>query len=596
MTARLLLPVVFLAALAAILLQWRGAVGFDPLDGRWWVWLWQTATHTRGLPDDLLWPVYWTGAAGFAALALVLHLSARAGARTLAGGRQRDDLHGSARWALWKDVKRAGLAGRRGVVVGGWKQWLGTRTLWHDGPEHVLAFARTRSGKGVGLVVPTLLTWEHSVLVLDIKGENHALTAGWRAQQGHRILRFEPTATAGSIRFNPLAEVRLGSGYDIADCQNIAAMVVDPEGKGLKDYWMQEGWSWLSVVLLHVLYRTRREAERTANLSDVNGFMSACASGGPDEDDFAALLEDMLAYDHGVDHVDREVRRGANRMKIKAPQERSGVHSSASVQLALYADPIVARNIADSDFRLDDLMNGPTPAALYIIVQPSDIDRLRPLIRVILNVFLRRLTGTLAFEDGRAVAGYRHRLLLMLDEFTSIGKLEIFERALAFMAGYGLKAFIIVQDMAQLQQAYGREESIMSNCHVRIAYAPNRVETAKVLSDMTGKQTVVQMKRARSARPGEIGSVSDSLAETSRPLLTADECMRLKGMERRPNGRVIPGDMLIFAAGTPPILGRQRLYFRDKDLLRRARVPAPQPVPAPSHDNLSFPPRTEETS
>lgn len=600
MTARLLLPVVFVGVPGAILAQWRGAVGFDALDARWWLWLWRTLVGTGGLPADLLWPVYWTGAAGLAALALVLHLSTRAGARTLSGGRDRDDLHGSARWAAWRDVRRAGLTAREGVVVGGWRRRGGARVLRHDGPEHVLAFAPTRSGKGVGLVVPTLLTWEHSVLVLDIKGENHALTAGWRAGLGHRVLRFEPTAETGSIRFNPLAEVRLDSGLDIADCQNIAAMVVDPEGKGLRDYWMQEGWSWLSVVLLHVLHRIRREEGRIASLGDVNGFMSARSAGGPDEDAFDALLDAMIAHDHGVPHVDREVRRGANRMRIKAPQERSGVHSSASVQLALYADPIVARNIAESDFALDDLVNGPTPAALYIIVQPSDLDRLRPLIRVLLNVFLRRLTARMTFAGGRAVAGYRHRLLLMLDEFTAIGKLEIFERALAFMAGYGLKAFIIVQDMAQLRQAYGREESILSNCHVRIAHAPNRVETAKVLSEMTGKTTIVQLKRARSARPGEIGGVSHSLAETARPLLTPDECMRLRGLRTRPGGRVVPGDMLILVAGAPPILGRQVPYFRDRELSRRARVPAPgsagrrPAAPRPAHDD--HPRQPEETT
>ncbi|WP_413207370.1 type IV secretory system conjugative DNA transfer family protein [Rhodospirillum sp. A1_3_36] len=137
---------------------------------------------------------------------------------------------------------------------------------------------------GLGLILPTLLSWTHSALVLDIKGENHALTAGWRASRGQRILRFEPTAETGSIRFNSLAEVRTGTGRDIADCQNIASMIVDPEGKGLKDYWMQEGWSWLSVMILHVLYRIRKEDKRVANLCDVQAFASAAANDdGSDE-------------------------------------------------------------------------------------------------------------------------------------------------------------------------------------------------------------------------------------------------------------------------------------------------------------------------
>ena len=152
------------------------------------------------------------------------------------------------------------------------------------------------------------------------------------------------------MRFNPLEEVRLGAPHEVADCQNIAAMIIDPDGTGLKDFWMQAGWEWLCVVILHVLYRTRRDDARTASLADVHGFMSAVVGGPEDgaapEDGFTALLDDMMAFEHGSPAADREVRRGAGKMRIKAQAERSGVHSSAAVQLALYADPIVARAIA----------------------------------------------------------------------------------------------------------------------------------------------------------------------------------------------------------------------------------------------------------
>ncbi|MCF8482173.1 MAG: type IV secretory system conjugative DNA transfer family protein [Rhodospirillum sp.] len=588
---RLLLPVVFLSGLALILAQWHWENGFLPLDPRWWTWLAKTIRITGTLPDGMLYPVWWTGAGSIVAMLIVLFIASRASSSTVTGGRNQDELHGSAKWAKRSDVAKADLFTKRGVVVGGWPGLFRTKTLRHDGPEHVMAFAPTRSGKGVGLILPTLLSWTHSAMILDIKGENYALTAGWRADQGQRILRFEPTAETGSVRFNPLAEVRTGTGRDIADCQNIASMIVDPEGKGLKDYWMQEGWSWLSVMILHVLYRVQKEEKRVANLSDVQAFASAAANDDGSEDgeadaSFINLLQDMMDYDHGVDHVNHEVRRGASRMKIKAGQERSGVHSSGTVQLGLYGDPIVARNVETSDFRLDDLMKGEAPASLYLVIQPSDIDRLRPLVRVVLNLFLRRLTEGMQFEGGRSVANYKHRMLLMLDEFTSIGKLEIFEQSLAFMAGYGLKAFIIVQDLTQLQKAYGRENSIMANCHVRLAYAPNTIETARTLSDMTGKTTVVQRKRSRSGRLGELGSVSDSLNETSRPLLTPDECMRLKALRKDRQGETLPGDMLIFVAGSAPILGRQALYFQSRALLKRARM-APPSAPTPDIEETS---------
>ena len=568
---------------AFVLWRWHVAIGFQWQDARWWQWLLQVLRQTGGLPAELLYPTYYAGGGIILGSFLVLAVASRASAATLHGGRGSKALHGSAAWAKLRDIRRAGLFSPRGVVVGGWKTWRKIRTLRHDGPEHVMAFMPTRSGKGVGLVIPTLLTWPESVLVLDIKGENYALTTGYRASIGQRILRFEPTATEGSVRYNPLQEVRADTRHVIEDCQNIASMIIDPDGKGLKDFWMQSGWEWLSVVILHVLFRVRRESGRCANLHDVNRFMSAVAIDAAErtsEDNFEQYLEDMIVFRHGANWIDDEVQRGASKMRIKAHPERSGVHSSASVQLALYADPIVSKNIEISDFRLDELMNGEHPASLYIVIPPSDIDRLRPLTRILMNQFLRRLTSEMEFGEGRSLRGYKHRLLLMLDEFTSIGKLEIFERALAFMAGYGLKAFIIIQDLRQIRKEYGREESITANCHIRIAAAPNEVETAETLSKMAGTTTVVQRKRSRSGAAGAaIGSVSESLQETTRPLLTVDECMKLRGLEKDRKGNAKrAGDMLIFPAGSPPILGRQTLYFQDKELLRRARMPAPGPA------------------
>ncbi|WP_245644183.1 type IV secretory system conjugative DNA transfer family protein, partial [Magnetospirillum moscoviense] len=260
----------------------------------------------------------------------------------------------------------------------------------------------------------------------------------------------------GSIRFNPLAEVRIGTGHEVADAQNIAAMIIDPDGKGLADFWAKSGFAWLTAAILYTLYTVRRDQGRIAGLPDVDAVLTAPGE-GLDE-----LLSSMVAFADGTEAANRLVNSAAQEMQDRAAQERSGVQSSSKVDLSLYRDPIIARNIATSDFRLDDLMNGDKPASLYLIVPPSDIDRLRPLLRVILNLFMRRLMQNVG-ADGKATN--RHRLLLMLDEFTSVGKLEIFERALAFMAGYGIKAFLIVQDLVQLQGTYGRENSIVGNCH-----------------------------------------------------------------------------------------------------------------------------------
>ncbi len=563
-------------------LLWQRVWGFYPLQANSWAWVWNYTRAYGHLPWFLERSMFGVGGGIIVLILVIQAVASRIGVHTVVGGRGKDELHGSARWARKAEAKAARLFGRTGVVVGGWRRsFRRARMLRHDGPEHVLVFAPTGSGKGVSLILPTLLTWMESVFILDIKKENFSLSSGWRASLGHRILMFEPTAETGSIRFNPLAEVRIGSGREIADCQNIAAMIIDSDGKGLQDYWRKEGWTWLSVLLLHILYRVQRDDGRVANFEDVNTFVSGIVAAGTGEDNFAALLDDMIAFEHGSEHVDKEIRRGANRMLIKAPQERSGVHSSAITELALYADPIVARNTAVSDFQLADLVQGDRPAAFYFVIPPSDMDRLRPLIRIILNVMLRRFTEEMEFKDGRSVSTFDHRLLLMLDEFTSVGKLEIVERALAFMRGYGLKAYIVIQGISQLHQAYGREESIMPNCGVRLAFTPNTIETAKVLSEMTGKATIVQQSRSRSRKVGEIGSVTDSIQGTGRPLLTPDECMRLpliREVTRWGRKKMIPGETLTFVGGVPPIRGRQALYFQDKELRRRAAMPAPAMV------------------
>ncbi len=556
----------------ATVFAWEAVWGFHALQADTWTWVVDYVKAYRQLPAFLVWtPFAALGAWGLLIL-IVQKIASRVGSRTLHGHRDDKSLHGTARWATKADLKAADLLRPTGAVVGGWPSLFGTKTLRHDGPEHVLTFAPTRSGKGVGLVLPTLLSWPASALVLDIKGENWRLTSGWRASIGQRILKFDPTAPGGSIRFNPLAEIRVGTDFEIADAQNVAAMIIDPEGKGLRDFWMKSGFAWLTAGILHVLYRMRADENRAASLRDVSMALSAPGDG------IETMLADMIAYDHRADGASREavnrlVHATAQEMKDRAPQERSGVHSSALTELALYRDPIIAANIDRSDFRLDDLMNGDRPASLYLIVPPSDIDRLRPLLRVILNLFMRRLMQNVG-ADGKPA--YRRRLLVMLDEFTSIGKLEIFDRSLGFMGGYGLKAFLIVQDLAQITGTYGRENGIVGNCHVQIAYAPNDIATAKVLSDKCGVSTVVQVHRDHSRRALQIlGNVTDRVQEVSRPLLTADECMRLKGAKksaRDPSRIVRAGDMLVFVAGRPPILGRQPLYFQDRTLLARSKL------------------------
>jgi type IV secretion system protein VirD4 len=361
-------------------------------------------------------------------------------------------------------------------------------------------------------------------------------------------------------------------------------MIVDPDGKGLKDYWNKAAFALLSGAILHCLVTVLQKEKRIANLSDL-GLMLA----DPEKENTvlfnemltgqqAIVLEQALgASKEAALSVQQFIASSAREILNKAENEMSGVVSTSVANLALYRDPIVAKNTSFCDFRIEDLMNYESPVSLYLVIRPSDIDRLRPLIRLILNIILRRLTEDMEFKDGRSVENYKYKLLLMMDEFTSLGRLEIFERSLAFMGGFGLKGYFIVQDLTQLYSAYTKDESIMSNCHVHIAYAPNKIYTAKVLSEMTGKATIVTQKTSLSgSRSGHLGRASVSISETGRALLTPDECMRLPGAKKDADKQITEaGDMLVFPAGFPPIYGKQILYFLDPVFLERAKVPTP---------------------
>ena len=289
----------------------------------------------------------------------------------------------------------------------------------------MLCFAPTRSGKGVGLVVPSLLTWPGSAIVHDIKGENWQLTSGFRSHHG-RVLLFDPTNPKSSA-YNPLLEVRRGE-WEVRDVQNIADIFVDPEGSlDKRNHWEKTSHSLLVGAILHVLY-----AVPDKTLAGVAKFLSDPKQ--PVDTTLHAMTKTPHLGKAGPHPV---VASAARELLNKSENERSGVLSTAMSFLGLYRDPVVAEVTRRCDWRISDIVGEEQPATLYLVVPPSDINRTKPLIRLMLNQIGRRLT-----EDLQANAG-RHRLLLMLDEFPALGRLDFFETALAFMAGYGLKSFLI---------------------------------------------------------------------------------------------------------------------------------------------------------
>jgi len=573
-------------ALGAPLLQAKSGGIYQPFS--WIVWGWRYCTSQ----DERIRRPFFVGEmivfAGSVLCVGVFFVLASRRARKLT--ENAEDLHGSARWADEDDIRDTGLlTTRHGVYVGGWRSEGKHRMhyLRHNGPEHVLAFAPTRSGKGVGLVIPSLLAWGESAVIYDIKGENWAKTAGFRCQQGHLCFKFSPVEEQASSRFNPLSEVRLFTPRDVSDAQNIANMIVRTgEDSPQERYWQDAAASITTGMILHVCYAAALES-RVACLADLSHVFTRPGAG------FRETLDELLNFEHDPGHAhdwrmptgDQTlthpvVREKVQEMLDKEDRDFGGVLSTAKTALTLYSDPLVARNTSASDFTINDLVNHARPVSLYLVVPPSDKIRLRPLIRLIFTMTVNRLTEKMVFQ-GAEQKRNKHRLLLLIDEFPSLNRMEVFADALSYMAGYGLKAYLITQDIRQIVDAYGNNESIVSNCHVRIAFAPNQFETAELLSRMTGTTTVQKASYnfSGSRLSPIMEHINASVDHIERPLMTPDEVLRLKPPQKRGDGAqeriVAPGQMLIFVSGHHPILGTQMMYFLDPALSARAELAPP---------------------
>jgi len=535
--------------------QWTAAaLAYQPELGQPWFWLGPWPIYP---PPAFFWwwfaydayapKIFETG--GFIAVlgAMAAVVVAIAMSVWRAREEKKSETYGSARWATDKEIRKAGLHADDGVVIG----WQGKCYLRHDGPEHVLCFAPTRSGKGVGLVIPSLLTWPGSCIVHDIKGENWQLTAGFRAAHG-RVLLFDPTNPL-SNGYNPLVEVRKGE-WEVRDVQNVADVLIDPEGSLEKrNHWEKTSHALLVGAILHVLYA---EADKT--LAGVAAFLSDPRR--PVEE----TLRRMKATRHlGKAGVHPVVAAAAQELLNKSDNERSGVLSTAMSFLGLYRDPVVARVTGSSDWRIADLVSSPVPVSLYLVIPPSDISRTKPLVRLMLNQIGRRLTEELT------VKGQRQRLLFMLDEFPALGRLDFFESALAYVAGYGIKAFLIAQSLNQIEKAYGQNNAILDNCHVRVAFAANDDRTARRVSDALGTATEQRsMKNYAGHRLAPwLGHVMVSRTETARPLLTPGEIQQFSEDEE-----------LVFVASTPPIRAAKARYYLDPRFKARL-LPPPEPKP-----------------
>jgi type IV secretion system protein VirD4 len=485
----------------------------------WWYW------YDAYAPRVFMEGAAIAGAGGIAAIAVAILLS-------VLRAREASDVttYGSARWAGPKDITDAGLFADDGVVLGR----LDKRYLRHDGPEHVLCFAPTRSGKGVGLVVPSLLTWPGSAIVHDIKGENWDLTAGFRARHG-RVLLFDPTSMT-SAAYNPLLEVRRGE-WEVRDVQNIADMCLSIPKAQLekRNHWEKTSHSLLVGAILHVLY-----AEKDKTLAGVAAFLSDPRR--PIEQTLEAMMRTpisetariplSLGRARATEQVrERTLRRSVDGHVLPWPLPRSGRR------------PVTRR----CDWRIDDLVIRRGRLTLYLVVPPSDISRTKPLIRLILNQIGRRLTEDLKdtqpssspADDARRISGTRAARLL--------------RSALAFMAGYGIKSLPDRPVAEPDRKGLWPEQRDPRQLPCPRAFATNDERTAKRCPMRSARQPNARDEELCRAPAGTLaGHLMVSRQETARA--AADAGRDHAAAARRRNRHV---------SGSPPIRAKKARYFHS---------------------------------
>ncbi len=455
-----------------------------------------------------------------------------------------ESVHGNAQWATDRDIKKMGLRSKSGVLLGKFNRKL----MVADGYQHILLFAPTGSGKGVGFVIPNLLFWTHSVIVHDIKLENYELTSGWRKNNlKQKVFLWNPADPDGiSHCYNPMDWISKKPGQMVDDVQKICNFLL-PE----QEFWQNEARALLTGVMLYLVtapgtVRTLGEVVRTLRNDDVVY-------------NLAVVLDTVGKEIHPVAYMNI-----ASYLQ-KPDKERGSVTSTANSSLELWANPLIDATTATSDFNLHNFKK--SPHTCYVGLTPDNISRLKPLMNMFYQQAAAFFTAKLPQPDEK------FGVLMMMDEFPTLGKMEQFLAGIAYFRGYNVRLFLIIQDTEQLKGIYEDSgmNSFLSNATYRITFAANNMETANLISQLLGNKTVTQVSYNKpkylDLNPG---ARSLHLSEVQRALLLPQEVITLPR-----------DDQIILIESQPPIKCKKIKYFNDGFFKRRLmkKVPIPKQKP-----------------
>lgn len=444
-----------------------------------------------------------------------------------------DTTLGSAQFGSRADIRR--LATNGGDLLIGRSARTG-QLLCYDGPAHLLTIAPTRSGKGVGTLIPNLLTANRSIVCIDPKGENARVTLRQRESFGP-VHCLDPFGISGTptARYNPLGRLDADS-LDLAeDAMTLADALVFDEAE-TEAHWNEEAKALISGIILYVVCH---DDPAHRNLISVRDYLTLAPQ------NFKELLTLMQASD-GAGGL---ITRAANRYLGKSDREAAGVLSSAQRHTHFLDSPRIAQVVGRSDFAFADLKD--SVVTLFLILPPDRLDTY--------SRWLRLLVAQAINELARSPAKPPRPVLFLLDEFAALGRLQPIERAMGLMAGYGLQLWSILQDIHQLRSLYGtRAGTFLSNAGVLQAFGVNDYDTADMLSKTMGRETISYETDGHS----EADAIFDDRARTvsktrhlaARNLMDPDEVMKLA-----------PDTLLLMRVGENPLIVRKLRYHADKE-------------------------------
>ena len=454
-------------------------------------------------------------------------------------------VHGDARFATTSDLAKHGMfkPAANGIVVGKFRGKL----LRLSGQQFVILAAPTRSGKGVGVVIPNLLDYQESMVVLDIKQENFDLTSGWRKSQGQDVYLFNPFAEdRRTHRWNPLSYVSPDPAFRISDLQGIAAMLY-PDGADQDKFWISQARNAFTAFALYLFEQFDDEYKRGTppallsfpTLGGIYRFSSGDGTG----------LKQYLQERSQKPFLSERARTAFANLLSQAEETFASILGIFKEPLNSFLNPVLDAATSDNDFLLTDVRK--KKMTIYLGIQPNKLAESR----LIINLFFSQLINVNTKELPQNNPALRHQCLLLMDEFTAIGKVDILAKAVSYMAGYNLRLLPIIQSMAQLDAVYGKDISrtLITNHALQIIYAPREQQDANDYSEMLGYTTVRKQNVTRGR------DVSRSESEERRALMLPQE-LKAMGFDK---------EVILLEGVSHPVMCEKIKYYQDKRFTQR---------------------------